>query len=488
MTLSLLKENKNFLKFQAILFICCFLIIAFYNRFTGDDFCGIAAVNNHGIVGATEQLYFKWEGAYMQGLVYYSFCYLFQNSNTLFLYNFVVLVCFVLSFYFFLNNLVNNYFNIPAGKMDLLIVTLILVSTLYFTTSEFGEVWYWLCGSSSYTIPLIFLFLAGGLALYKTRNPLNLFLITLLSFVFSGFRINYTICLMAVLLLGLFFKFFQSKKLDQIFALMFLGSLIGFFVFVMAPGNAIRLEKYHNGMGILSKINDFHFLALLKGVMGFLFIKTLHTFYSVLILFPIIMFGLDGCFFDDYNKIKKYIFRVFFLFFFFLVISFLLMYVTTGSYFGTSSGSYRTLFILDFVWVLIVALVMLYVRLRFQATSLFLSFKKPAIKLCLFLICLLPFLLKIYFAFCLLPNYAAKYDERDHEIKSASSSNNYVVVEALPPATFSFNLFDEKKPVKYLLVGIPGNLLFLNDAKKDSLNWVNGCMEERYHNVKIRIK
>lgn len=488
MTKSLIKENKKLLIFQAVLFVICFLIIAFYNRFTGDDFCGMSAVNNHGIVGATKHLYLNWEGSYMQGLVYYSFCYLFQNSNSLFLYNFVVLFCFVLSFYFFLDKLVINYFNILVDKMDVMIITLILISTLYFTTSEFGEVWYWLCGSSSYLIPLIFVFLAGGLGFQKNTNPLYLGLIILFTFLFSGFRINYTICLMSILFSGILLKYYQTKKINQILMFMFLGTLIGFFVFILAPGNTVRLEKYHNGMGILAKMNDFHVLTLLKGIMGFLFIKSLHTFYIVPILFPIIMFGMDSSFFPDFNKIKRYIFKACFLFFYFLIINFLLMYITTGSYFGTSSGSYRTLFILDVVWVFIIVLVMLYLRSKFQTASFFLLLKKSVIKLCLSLACFLPFLLKIYFACSLLPYYVNKYDERDHVMKSATSSNSPIYFESLPPATFSFNLFEEKKPVKYLLVGIPGNLLFLNDAKRDSSNWVNGCMEERYHNIKIRIK
>ena len=488
MTKSLLKENKIILIFQAILFISCFLIIAFYNRFTGDDFCGMSAVNNHGIVGATEHLYLNWEGAYMQGLVYYSFCYLFQNSNSLLLYNFFVLICFVLSFYFFLNKLLANYFNILVNRADLMTASLILISSLYFTTSEFGEVWYWLCGSSSYLIPLIFIFLAGGLAFHENTNQLNVCLIAIFTFLFSGFRINYTICLMSILFIGILFKYYQTKKINQILAFMFLGALIGFFVFMLAPGNIVRLEKYHNGVGILSRMNDFHVLALLKGIMGFLFMKTLHTFYIVLILFPIIMFGMDELFFTDFKKIKKYTFKACLLFFFFLAINFLLMYITTGSYFGTSSGSYRTLFILDFVWVFIVAMVMFYIRSRFQTLPFFLLLNKPVIKLFLSVVCFLPFLLKIYFAFSLLPNYATEYDERDHILKSAPSSSFPIFVEALPSATFSFNLFEEKKPLKYLFVGIPGNLLFLNDAKKDSSNWVNSCMEERYHNIKIRIK
>ena len=354
--------NKKYLFVQGAIFFICFFVIAYYNRLTGDDFCGISAVNNHGIFGATKELYCNWEGAYAQGIVYYFFCNLFQNSNSLLFYNLIVLCCLILSFSFFIFMLLKNYFNYLITKRETFIITLILIGALYFTTSEFGEIWYWLCGSSSYLVPMVFLFLAFGIALTKNKSFSYTALVIILIFLFSGFRINYTLTLIFGLLLSIVFDFYKTKKINRLLLLMLLISAVGLIVFMIAPGNAIRLNKYDNGLGMVGRIKDFHILKLVKGLGGFILMKVLHTFYLFIILFPLLMLGLSNFYFENINKLKKHLLRIMFLFSFLLVINFLLMYLATGSYFGTSSGSYRTLFLFDFLWLFIIMLLMFYVN------------------------------------------------------------------------------------------------------------------------------
>lgn len=481
--------NRKYLFVQVAIFLICFFLIAYYNRLTGDDFCGISAVNNHGVFGATKELYCNWEGAYAQGIVYYFFCDLFQNSTSLFSYNLIILCCLAFSFSFFIFTLLKNYFMFLISKTEAFVIALILIGALYFSTSEFGEIWYWLCGSSSYLMPLVFLFFAFGIASTKSKSFISIVLVIILIFLFSGFRVNYTLTLILGLFLLMMFDFFKTKKINRMFLLMLIVAVVGLIVFMAAPGNSIRLSKYDNGLGMMGRIKDFHFFTMVKGLGGFILMKALHTFYLFIILFPLVLLGLNNFYFEYINKIRTHLLRVFFSFFVLLVVNFLLMYLATGSYFGTSSGSYRTLFLFDFLWLLIIVLLMFDFCLQLKKYFKRDVFVKPLIKLSIVFISFTPFLVKICFASTLLPNYAYKYDQRNSLINSASLKNEaHIVVNKLPQATFSFNLFDEKKPIKYLFVGIPGNLLFLNDAKTDSTNWVNGCMEDRYRGIKIRIQ
>ena len=489
MKVFLIEKNKKYLLFQIAFFLLCFCFIAYLNRFTGDDFCGIAAVNKYGILGASKNIYLNWEGSYTQGLIYYFFCFLFQHSGSLLLYNVVILFLLIFSLSFFLFAYFKTKSVVLVSITDSIIISLVLICAFYFTTTEFGEIWYWLCGSSSYLLPVVFLFMTGGFFIKHDQRILPVIAVVLFTFIFSGFRINYTISLIAALVFVQFFVYRKNKKTDHLLFIVLITAIVGFVIFMAAPGNAVRLSRYNEGSGISERLFNLNISTLLKGISGFIFIKMLHTFYIIVILFPLIVFGIDHTSVKNKTAVKQYTLIAGGFFAFLMLVNFLLLYLITGSYFGTSSGSYRTLFLLDISWVIFIALLLFYCSLRLKDSFRILLHSNLAFKIVMSAICVLPFSAKICFANRVLPAYAFAYDKREEMIKNAlTKKQDEVILNPLPNTTFSYNLFEIKTPGHYLFVGIPGNLLFLADAKKDSLDWVNTCMGERYNGIKIKVR
>src|ERR1035438_451680 len=86
--------------FFVVSFLTCYLVIAWFNRFSADDFYLRKVTSDLGILGTIRSYYLNWEGAYFSWFLVFSSSSISNRFNfNPFLFNLLILSSVVCSFY-----------------------------------------------------------------------------------------------------------------------------------------------------------------------------------------------------------------------------------------------------------------------------------------------------------------------------------------------------------------------------------------------------
>ncbi len=192
------------------------------------------------------------------------------------------------------------------------ILLLVIHLFLWFVLPVFGQTCLWLIGSCNYLwttlIILIFLNFYKNID-FKKNSIKKIFLMFILGLI-AGWTNENTSFGLLVITLGILISTKISNKKEElpIWTISgFIGSLIGFLILILAPGNFLRNDEFANEYSIVATLIK-RILDATKGITEYLFPLLLIVIILITILLyqkkkikPIILLYLTGSFFTIYS-------------------------------------------------------------------------------------------------------------------------------------------------------------------------------------------
>ncbi len=289
------ERKKEYYKYIFLVFIFTFLI-SYLIPIGGDDY-GNYLTKGMTIMEKFNKIkffYFNWEGR------------IFSRLFNMFLIPKPWLFCFVKAF--FMSML--YYFIIKIIDYKKYFYSLIFLCIFFIDEQTFSQVYVWKTGNITYFLPMVF----AIYLIYKRRflfnnkditNKKNDYILCFLTFIFSMFTENVSVGIIVICLLNMVFYYIKYKKIDVIFLLCLIASIIGFCLMSFSPGNLYRLSTSEfSNMKFIDKI-----IYNLPNLIEYTFIKNSFIFILNTIVFSLII----------YKYCKKNILKIFLLTYFSVV-------------------------------------------------------------------------------------------------------------------------------------------------------------------------
>jgi hypothetical protein len=219
-----------------------------FTRYWADDFCIADSVQENGLIGAQAFWWENWTGRYSS--VFLSDTATLLGSNAVPYFAGVLFAAGLLILWWLFVQISRLAFGRPFALASLLSAELILLVYLGAAANR-TESFYWLAGSTNYTVPLLVFALLAGFVVWSVRvsDGQNRWLqragALVIAFVGAGFSETYMAWQTTLLLIALFasWLFARSRNQRQLSVLLLAavsGSLIGGGVVYVAPGNEVR--------------------------------------------------------------------------------------------------------------------------------------------------------------------------------------------------------------------------------------------------------
>lgn len=243
-------KNNRYLYFSlaaSLIFIISYLIIAWFNRFTKDDFDFLALSRDNTILDNIIYFYFNWEGPVGGLIIWFTSLSFFIHFQSPFVVNLISLVFILTGIAVFYKNLlkINTLLSLAiAGFISI---------DMYYNGLIIPEVWFWMNGNYVYLAFLGMILLGTGFLQSTKYYWFGIFI-----FLFAGsMRLNFSAILLTGFGLVFIYKIINKEKLNWRFYLPFFLLLAGTVVYVIAPGNYVRKSHYdisYNISDILSGV------------------------------------------------------------------------------------------------------------------------------------------------------------------------------------------------------------------------------------------
>jgi hypothetical protein len=224
-----------------LLFLLMYLLIASYYHLAADDYSVIGLVNENGIIGTSNIIYFTWSGNYIIVLIASSIFYFLQYDNFTFFY-FLVLILLLFHSSTFLIKQLCIFYTLSINKYEIFSISSIFLIALFYSGIDITQNWFWIDGSIVYIVPIIslFYFLAFFIRLNFRNSIFDYFILFLTGFTFGNSTPNYVFIFMIT------FAVFTKMNLKIIFRkkiiIIILPILLGLMFDIVSPGNYHRKE------------------------------------------------------------------------------------------------------------------------------------------------------------------------------------------------------------------------------------------------------
>ena len=246
---SFLKKEKNQLIIVTILIFVSMLILNFITPLLADDYSYSFGVDGKletffDVIEKQVNHYFTWGGRSVAHTIAQTFL---LSSKTIFnVFNTAVYTLLVWLIYLHAKS--NNKNHYP-------LLLLLIHLGLWFILPVFGQNCLWLIGSCNYlwttTIILIFLYI---LRFSKKDFKLKSFAILLLGILAGWTNENTAFGLITATTILLLIDKFEHKKLNKWKWFGLAGTIIGFLILIIAPGNYVRSNAVDEGASIIFKL------------------------------------------------------------------------------------------------------------------------------------------------------------------------------------------------------------------------------------------
>jgi len=224
-----IKKIENF-KYYLILF-CFFLIVGLLIPFTGDDWNNLLSDGTFkGFLTIAKDSYFTFEGRF------------FSRIADLFFCRYKILWAIVSSLGMtFIYFCILKFVTVKKQNQKLMPL-LVLLSLLLIDEESFSQIYVWITGNCTYFLPIIFAFFIiylkkDILKEYKEKyNKFLYILLPILSIIFSMFVEPASVAILSIYLIIFIYELVKYKKIDTLYLISFIFSLIGFLLMLRSPG------------------------------------------------------------------------------------------------------------------------------------------------------------------------------------------------------------------------------------------------------------
>lgn len=423
-----------------ILFLLLFFVLSYFNRLAVDDFYYLGGYAERGVWGCMRDLYNGYSGRWTAYLLTGWIVSLHQFNLYHFVFNCITILLWVMIIYSLIRKIIVKKLNLNFSKKLNLLFAVILICSLFCSTYNIGETWFWLVQVCSYLWSIMMTLVLLTILLEEKFRTVHIFLIIISSVFIGGASESFALINIFLLSFYLIFSYTSLKKYDWVFlpknasinkkiflALVFL--LASFTITMLAPGNENRYEA-------LPKVSAFQTIWIqVKSFIKITLIKTpLKLHYLLLFSFPWLILGN---FFSVHSQkvnvysllpvIKKYFFVLLVLIFIFLIPTSFIM-----SELGPDRALAQISFLVTFCFAALFFIVGYKVEIREKL------FRPLRILSIVFSIGILSYHLADQFY--ITKKYAEAYDQRMEMLKTLDRAGQKNTVE-LQPLLFSGMLY-----------------------------------------------
>lgn len=220
-------------------------------RYLADDYCFINIARENGVLGAVQYFYQTWSGTYSTVLTI-SVLGLLGHS-----FEIVIALLFVMLWIILLWDIFRRLMmarGLPFAGMSAAILSLLIAIALISGMPNRWQSLYWLNGRVAYFYPLIWTTIWFWLLLrIEKHTPITLALLGGICFIITGSAIAYALVMCALLGVGLAAAWQTRFRVGT--AVSLVGAAAGLGLFLAAPGNAVRQERFPDPDVLQSIVN-----------------------------------------------------------------------------------------------------------------------------------------------------------------------------------------------------------------------------------------
>src|ERR1700691_964975 len=134
---------KKLLYLSNLAFLALYLVLAWHNRLTLDDFHFMDNLHRYGIIQGTVSEYNFYSTRWLSVLVVHSTLSLMPYTNALFLIGIITIIGIILSFSYLLKNVLKHFFAFPPDRLLLLNLAIFIVNAFFYSSINIGNIWFW---------------------------------------------------------------------------------------------------------------------------------------------------------------------------------------------------------------------------------------------------------------------------------------------------------------------------------------------------------
>lgn len=225
---------------SSIAILSSYLLYARFSRFTNDDYGFLTSVRNSGPFENFLHSYFGWEGAFSNHITYQFILKLADFFNTPFVVHMLSLGCFIWASTFLIKALFGKVFQLDINLGIAFLLSTIMFGEMYYNGMSVGDVWFWMVGQWAYVFNFsLILLLISGVISGRIKHVGLLFAAGV---IITGYRINFNALLFVTIFLVMIQKGGSAWLTKKQWVWLILGLIIGTTVYVIAPGNYVRLN------------------------------------------------------------------------------------------------------------------------------------------------------------------------------------------------------------------------------------------------------
>jgi len=421
---------KKLLYLSNLTFLALYLILAWHNRLTMDDFHFMSNVHHYGVIQGTMAEYNFFSTRWLSVLVVHNTLSLMPYMNALFLIGITTLLAITISFSYLLKNILHLFFAFQAGTFLLVNLGIFTINAFFYSCIDIGNIWFWLSALPTYLWSFIFFLLGCGLILSSKKRMIPKFVLLAFSFFYIGGSAETfaAVVLLALFIVIIWLQFFKSSFAER---KMYLVRLCIAFVFCttslvvlyMGHGNIVRRAL----IGTISIPQAFILNVKTTGWIGLHWISRILP-VTLLFSLPLLYAGKILTLNNDtppksLSELAMTLFKAILLY---GVLIYILNYPVTYLLCGISPG--RALVPVSFLTWVLFAFIFFYIG---NKTSIQENLAKRLVTITLGL-CLLFNIYTGITQFSITREYATKYDALMEELTSKKDTISTIRVSPLP--------------------------------------------------------
>lgn len=350
------------------LFLLLYLVLAYNNRFSFEDFYYIETLrlNNNNIVESVKFYYNNWHGRW--AALSWFYCWFghvntfAQLNNIIFVYHVFSITLFLISLSVICKKTIRLFLNQDISWLLAINFSVLFLSVFYFFTFQISEVWWWLCASFFHFQAIVFLCAALAIVLSKWVNIIA-YIVLMLCALYIGASSEVLTIIVLSIAAALGFYFLKQNKIGQLVnysygkkSVCFISVLLlAFCSSLLSPGMEHRQEVL-NELSAMPMPENNSLLNFYDGG-GQLAIKIFfhYKYLYCMLLLAVLYLSSVFLFFDkiDIVKIAQVKKKLFAAIAFVLFISLLVTVILNIYVFKSNLGPLRSWVSMNFVWVLV---------------------------------------------------------------------------------------------------------------------------------------
>lgn len=172
---------------SAIIFGIFILMLAFNVRLPGDDLILLIDFTKDGWLDSVVNFRsnVRWTSILLCNTIFLPNKSLASIHWNLIIYYFVLFSALIIVFTFFLRTFLLRFNKSYLTLKECVLLAFLFCMTLFFSTSEISEVWFWMSASTIYLVPILF-FVLGFSHLFSKKTKFLSYLIITISFLYIG--------------------------------------------------------------------------------------------------------------------------------------------------------------------------------------------------------------------------------------------------------------------------------------------------------------